>query len=68
MVEFIGWAAIILGGAYIAFLAVAIITDKLLRGGLEKVIPAFFAGVAAAFLWVVASIWMSPITISISAS
>jgi uncharacterized membrane-anchored protein YjiN (DUF445 family) len=68
MATFIGWTAIILGGAYLAFILSVIIVSKLLRGGLETFIPAFIIGGVAAVAWIVVAVWMSPITISISAA
>lgn len=68
MVTFIGWAVIILGGAYLAFAGTTLLVARFLRGGLETLLPALIAGGVAALLWIVGSIWMSPITISISAS
>ncbi|MDZ7789748.1 MAG: hypothetical protein U5L08_04490 [Xanthomonadales bacterium] len=65
MIEFIGWAAFILGGAWAIFAGFMFIGLFLVRGGLETLGPALFTSATAALAWIAFAVWLSPVTVSI---
>lgn len=69
MIEFLGWATFVLGGAVVAALVIMraylgiICRDG---GGLEDVGAAlFFAGLSA-LIWIGYALWLSPLTIAVN--
>jgi hypothetical protein len=66
MIEFLGWAVFILGGAWLAGTMAFGMSMLVLSGGLETVGAGIFYAALAALGWLAFSVWLSPITISLT--
>ncbi|WP_296763769.1 hypothetical protein [Sediminimonas sp.] len=57
MIEALGYAAVLLGGGYLAFMAGFVLALWVGSFALEDALPALSAGGAALVLWVIAFMW-----------
>lgn len=65
MIEILGWAVFILGGAWLAGGMTFGMSMLALGGGLETVGAGLVYAALAAVSWLAFSVWLSPITISL---
>lgn len=67
MIEFIGWIALALGGAWFLGFGALLLATGMGLGGLETIPQGLLAGAITAIAWIAFVIWLSPLSITIGA-